>query len=152
MTIMTERTPPVDTGSCSYSDMPPLGWLETQSATVKNEYRELVETLSDPIMSKDVHDAAQRALRTIWEKYRNVPIPEPEVMDAPGPAPSRGYPLDAVPADVVLPCLIDDGSGRERWLIRTDILGNGKRLFLTAKTPEGRCSWSFEEPTKGGKV
>lgn len=62
-------------------------------------------------------------------------------------SPSRGIPIDAVPADVVLPCLVFDGK-KDRWLVRVDVLGNGRRLFHTAWSEKGRVTWSFEEPVK----
>ena len=147
VTMVTMTPPPVDTGSRDASVMPPAGWFEAQPVEVRNEYEKLVEDLSDPMMSKGVHDAEQRALKAIWQEHRDAPLPGPAATPT-----SRGYPLTGVPADVVLPCRIDDGSGRERWLIRTDMLSTGRRLFHTSRSKSGRCDRSFEEPKKGASA
>jgi hypothetical protein len=63
--------------------------------------------------------------------------------------PSRGFPLDAVPENPTLPCLVDDGSGHERWLTRIDVLSSGKRYFYTSRSRSGRNDWTLEEPVKG---
>ena len=147
VTMVTMSPPPVDTGSHDASVMPPAGWFEAQPVEVRNEYEKLVEDLSDPMMSKGVHDAEQRALKAIWQEHRDAPLPGPAATPT-----SRGYPLTGVPADVVLPCRIDDGSGRERWLIRTDMLSTGRRLFHTSRSKSGRCDRSFEEPKKGASA
>jgi len=129
-----------------------MGWLDAQSAEVRNEYEKLVEKLSDPMMSEDVFDAGQRALKAIWKERRNPP-PGPEKVEyGPGDSSPHGFPLDAVPENPTLPCLVDDGSGRERWLIRTDMLSTGRRLFHTSRSKSGRCDRSFEEPKKGASA
>jgi hypothetical protein len=84
------------------------------------------------------------------EQHEQQKVPAPEEQPKIETIPSLVYPFDAVPADAALPCLIDDGSGRERWLTKIDVLSTGKRYFYTSRTKSGRCDWSFEEPAAKG--
>ena len=80
-----------------------------------------------------------------------IPVPEAQPVEAPKVEQDsipRGFPLTDVPEDVALPCLVDDGSGSERWLLRVDRLGNGRRLFHTSRSKTGRADWTFEEPDR----
>ena len=140
--MVTKNPSPVDTAS----DTPPMGWLDAQSADVRNEYEKLVEKLSDPVMSEDVLDAGQRALKAIWKECRNTPPGPEKGVNGPGDSSPHGEVVfpDPLPLPFMWP-----GKG---WIVEVEILGDGSRSFGLSDSKSGKARGWLREPKKGASA
>ncbi len=146
VTMVTMTPSPVDKGSHDASVMLPAGWLEAQSAEVRREYGELVEKFSDPMMSEDVLDAEQRALKAVWKERRNPPPGPEKIEDGQVDALLRGEVvfLNPLPLPFMWP-----GKG---WIVEVEILGDGSRSFGLSDSKSGKARGWLREPKKGANA